>query len=61
MKVVVHVASVDDIPAARAAAEADLLEGDELEIVVALPVAPQPRPAETQPVKPATGYAPQQK
>lgn len=59
MKVVIHVSSVADIGPAREAAEADLAEGDELEIVVAQPVAPQPRPAERQEQRPATGYAPQ--
>lgn len=56
MRIVVNVAKVEDIPAARDAAQAIMAEGDELEFVVGS--VPTPRPAETQPVKQATGFYP---
>lgn len=52
MRVVVHVRSPDEIADARAAAEATMQEGDELEIIVAQPVA---RAAERQEARPADG------
>lgn len=56
MRIVVNVASVEEVPAAREAAEATMQEGDELEIVVGSN-APA-RPAETQPMRQAVGYKP---
>lgn len=55
VKVVVQVTSADQIPEARAAAEATMLVGDELEITI---VAPTPLPAERQAPRRAVGYAP---
>ena len=52
MRVTVHVASPDEIPAARDAAEAVMREGDELDIIVAQPVAVA---AERQAARPAGG------
>lgn len=54
MRIVVNVATVDDVPAAREAAEATMRAGDELEIVVGS--VPAATPAETQPMRQATGY-----
>lgn len=54
MKVTLHVASVEEVAEARAAAEASLQEGDELEIVVGQPTASAP--AELQPQVQAVGY-----
>lgn len=52
MRVTVHVSTPDEIPAARAAAEAVMQDGDELDIIVAqrMPVA-----AERQAARPAGG------
>lgn len=55
MKVVVHVASVDEVAAARQQAEPLLQEGDELEVIVAAPVPRAPAPAERQPERQAQG------
>ncbi len=52
MRVTVHVQSADDIPAARDAAEANMHDGDELDIIVAMPVAIA---AERQAARPAGG------
>lgn len=52
MKITVYVASVDEIAAARASAEAQMQPGDELEIIVSLP---SPVPAARQERKPAGG------
>lgn len=43
MKIEVHVASVDDIAAARADAEAQAQEGDEIVVVVDNPLPPTER------------------
>lgn len=52
MRITVYVSTVEEVPAARAAAEEAMIEGDELEIIVAMPVA---RPAERQDARPAAG------
>lgn len=54
MRFVVNVATIEEVPAAREAAEATMREGDELEIVVG--TVAQPRPAETQPQRQAVGH-----
>lgn len=56
MRIVVNVATVEDVPAARDAAEATMREGDELEIVVGSAAPPSAKPAESQPMRQATGY-----
>lgn len=54
MKFTVHVASVDEVADARAAIEATMQSGDELEIIVNQPVA---RPVERNERRPAGGTA----
>jgi hypothetical protein len=53
VKVTIHVATIEEVPAAREAAEASLAEGDELEIVVGQSTA---KPAESQPQRQAVGH-----
>lgn len=55
MKVTIHVPTIADVAEARAEAEAQLAEGDELEIVVGTSGS---RPVERQPVRQAVGYPP---
>jgi hypothetical protein len=60
VKFTVHVASIEEVPAAREAAEPLLQEGDELEIVVDSIIS-VPRPAESQPERQAVGHPAQVK
>lgn len=49
MRLEVHVQSIDDIEAAREAAEATMIEGDTLDIIVDVPTATRPAVQERKP------------